>query len=288
MGVKLKGRTWFAVLVVVVALVGVGVSAPSAAAAQSAPGYVLAAADGGVFAFGRAFHGSAANLPLLAPIVGIASTPSGDGYWLVAADGGVFAYGDARFFGSMGGIPLNDDVVGIAATPDGGGYWLVGADGGVFAFGDAGFFGSLVGQHILAPVVGISTTGDGKGYWLLTETGEVFALGDALAPGAPPALQAPVDDYSGIAPIPGTTRGIVIVTLDGTRIAFDAEASGCPANATLDFDLNAPIIGIAMRSAAGCQELLGAFDGGVFALGAPFLGSAATLPLRAPILGIAT
>jgi hypothetical protein len=112
-------------------------------------------------------------------------------------------------------------------------------------------------------------------------------LGDALAPGAPPALQAPVDDYSGIAPIPGTTRGIVIVTLDGTRVSFDADASGCPANATLDVDLNAPIVGIAVRSGNGCPELLGAFDGGVFAIGAPFRGSAANLPLRAPILGIA-
>ena len=90
------------VSLVVVALGLVSPSmAPAAAVSGSTkpirpPGYVLAAADGGVFVFGRAFHGSAAGLHLRAPIRGVASTPDGDGYWLVAADGGVFAFGTAR------------------------------------------------------------------------------------------------------------------------------------------------------------------------------------------------
>jgi hypothetical protein len=69
----------------------------------SGAGYWLVAADGGVFSFGDAtFHGSAADVHLLAPIVGMAATASGKGYWLVASDGGVFSYGDAKFYGGEG------------------------------------------------------------------------------------------------------------------------------------------------------------------------------------------
>ena len=65
-------------------------------------GYWLTAGDGGVFTFGSAaFRGSAAKVPLVAPVVGIATTPNGGGYWLAAKDGGVFSYGVA-FHGSLG------------------------------------------------------------------------------------------------------------------------------------------------------------------------------------------
>jgi len=58
------------------------------------PGYMLTASDGGVFTFGTAhFRGSAANLALRAPIVGIATKPNGVGYWLAAKDGGCSATG---------------------------------------------------------------------------------------------------------------------------------------------------------------------------------------------------
>ncbi len=71
----------------------------------SSQGTVLAARDGGVFAYGTApFEGSMGGRHLNAPIVGVAATPDGQGYWLVASDGGVFAFGDARFEGSMGGL----------------------------------------------------------------------------------------------------------------------------------------------------------------------------------------
>ena len=74
-------------------------------------GYWLVGADGGIFAKGphrpgpppgANFHGSAAGLPLRAPVVGMARSPQGAGYWLAAADGGVFSYGDATFHGSVG------------------------------------------------------------------------------------------------------------------------------------------------------------------------------------------
>jgi len=123
----------------------------------SGNGYLLAASDGGVFAFGDAgFRGSEGGRPLAAPVTGIASAAHG-GYWLTASDGGVFAFG-APFLGSMGGHPLAGPVVGISATPDGGGYWLVGSDGGVFNFGDATFSGARSGSTGGSPVVGITRT----------------------------------------------------------------------------------------------------------------------------------
>ncbi len=105
-------------------------------------GYWLVASDGGVFAYGDAgFHGSAGNLHLTKPVVGMAVTPDGGGYWLVASDGGVFAYGDADFHGSTGNIRLTKPMVGMAVDARTGGYWLVASDGGVFAY-DAPFLGS--------------------------------------------------------------------------------------------------------------------------------------------------
>jgi len=269
----------------VVTIAGFGSGAAGAQPASRPPGYVLAAADGGVFAFGRPYLGSAAKLHVHAPIAAIASTPDAGGYWLAAADGGVFAFGDAHFFGSLGGLALNRPIDGIAATPDGGGYWLVASDGGVFAFGDARFFGSLSGAHILTPVISIATTGDGAGYWLLTDGGEAFALGDALAPGAPPAVQFPDNVYAGIARIAGTTRGIALVGAGGQITTFDGEAAGCHGIIPVP-EIHAGIVGIATASAQ-CGQLTAGSDGGVFALGPRFLGSAARIPLVAPIVGIA-
>jgi hypothetical protein len=116
-------------------------------------GYLLAAADGGIFALGTAkFYGSAGAVPLNAPVLGMAA-PDGGGYWLVASDGGIFSYGDAHFYGSTGSMHLNQPVVGMAATPDGGGYWLVASDGGVFNYGDALFEGSTGCLALNSPVV---------------------------------------------------------------------------------------------------------------------------------------
>ena len=163
--------------------------------AKTGTGYRQVRADGQVSCFGsEACLGDPAGSHLIAPIVGIASTPGGGGYWLVGADGGVFAYGDASFHGSLGGVRLNAPIVGIAPTADDGGYWLVAADGGVFAFGDATFDGSLGGVHLNAPIVGVAPTADGGGYRLVASDGGVFSFGDATfhgsLGGAP--LNAPV------------------------------------------------------------------------------------------------
>ena len=123
----------------------------SAAAVAEVPtpdgkGYWLAAANGGVFAFGDAgFFGSLGATHLAAPIVDMAATPDGRGYWLVGSDGGVFTFGDAGYFGSLGGTHLAAPIRSLVAAPDGRGYWLMGTDGGVFTYGDAGFFGSGAG-----------------------------------------------------------------------------------------------------------------------------------------------
>jgi hypothetical protein len=154
--------------------------APVVGVASAQFGALLAAADGGVFAFcGAPFYGSMGGRPPNQPVVGIAATPDGKGYWLVASDGGIFSFGDAGFYGSMGGKPLNQPVVGIAATPDGKGYWLVASDGGVFSFGDAGFHGSMAGSHLNQPMVVIAANPDGTGYWTAAADGGVFSFGDA-------------------------------------------------------------------------------------------------------------
>jgi hypothetical protein len=155
-------------------------NAPVVGVGSAQFGALLAAADGGVFAFcGAPFYGSMGGKPLNHPVVGIAATPDGKGYWLAASDGGVFSFGDASFYGSMGGKTLNQPVVGIAATPDGNGYWLVAADGGVFSFGDASFHGSMAGSHLNQPMVAIAANPDGTGYWTAAADGGVFAFGDA-------------------------------------------------------------------------------------------------------------
>ena len=143
-------------------------------------GYWLVATDGGIFSFGNAaFHGSAGNIKLVKPVVGMAATPDGGGYWLVASDGGVFSYGDAAFYGSTGALRLAQPVTGMASTPDGHGYWLVASDGGVFSFGDAPFEGSLPGAGVRATGVAVLPTRTGAGYLIVTADGRAVAFGDS-------------------------------------------------------------------------------------------------------------
>ncbi len=230
-------------------------------------GYWLAAADGGVFAFGDAsFYGSMGGKPLTRPIVGIAATPDGHGYWLVASDGGLFAFGDASFYGSMGGRPLARPVVGMASTPDGHGYWEVASDGGLFAFGDAGFHGSMGGRALNRPVVGMAPTRDGGGYWEVASDGGIFAFGDApyLGSMGGTALVRPV---VAIASTPDG-HGYWLAASDGGLFAFgDAPFRGSTGGQALD----APIVSMTASTNAGYW--MAASDGGIFSFGVPFHGS---------------
>lgn len=78
----------------------VDLKAPIVSATALGPGLVLAGADGAVFALaGAPFHGSAANLRLARPVIGVtAATPGG--YTLAAGDGAVFTFGTDGFMGN--------------------------------------------------------------------------------------------------------------------------------------------------------------------------------------------
>ena len=89
----------------------------------SGGGYLLATADGGVFAFGDAtFAGSGFTSGLASPVAGLAVTPDGGGYWLARRDGEVSAFGTASTFVAAS-VETDGPVVGIAAAPSGGA-WL--------------------------------------------------------------------------------------------------------------------------------------------------------------------
>jgi hypothetical protein len=243
-------------------------------------GYWTNAADGGVFTYGSAtFHGSAGNLKLNQPVVGMAATPGNGGYWEVAKDGGIFSYGDAPFYGSTGAIKLNQPIVGMAATPDGGGYWLVAADGGIFNYGDAPFYGSTGAIKLNQPIVGMAATPDGHGYWLVASDGGIFSYGDAAFFGSRggQALNKPVVGMAATA----TGLGYWLVASDGGIFTYgDAQFYG----STGAIKLNKPIVSM-MSTFDGMGYFLVASDGGIFNYGdAGFYGSAGSLHLNQPVV----
>lgn len=171
-------------IIVAMLMFGAATLAPHPVLAAGSGHYWLAGADGGVFAYGRPYHGSTGDRRLNSPVVDVASTTAGSGYWLVAGDGGVFS------FGSAAGRDLAAPVVAMAST--GVGYLLAGADGSVHAFGGASAMGSLAGTRLADPIVDIEMFS--SGYWLVTAGGEVFAFGDAasMGTGPRPPLAKPV------------------------------------------------------------------------------------------------
>ncbi|MGH9038084.1 MAG: hypothetical protein ACRD0O_20185 [Acidimicrobiia bacterium] len=192
---------------------------------DSAAGYWLLGADGGVFSFGEApFHGSTGDRTLNQPAVAMAALPGGSGYWFAASDGGVFAFGAAGYFGSTGDVTLNQPIVGMAATPSGAGYWLVGRDGGIFTFGDAGYFGSVPGSGLCttsSPAARLVASATGEGYWVATADGAVTPFGDAVDLGSRMRLGLPagpaVLDLVMIPPTTTTTTTTMRPTTTTTR-----------------------------------------------------------------------
>ncbi|MGH9180472.1 MAG: S8 family serine peptidase [Acidimicrobiales bacterium] len=269
---------------------GYGIVDAAAALGLGAPvgrtgnGYLLTAADGGIFSFGTArFLGSTGAIRLNRPIVAASSHADGGGYWLAASDGGIFSFGNARFFGSTGGIRLNRPIVGMAATPDGGGYWLVASDGGIFSFGNARFLGSAAGGAAPAgSIVSMVATPDGGGYWLVASDGGVFAFGNArpLGSAAGRPLARPI---AGMAATPDGA-GYWLVASDGGIFSFgNASFLG----STGAIRLSRPIVGMAATPDGGGYWLV-ASDGGVFAFGsARFFGSTGAIRLNQPIVAMA-
>jgi hypothetical protein len=252
-------------------------------------GYWLDDTKGGIYSFGGApFYGSAGNLALNKPIVGMAATPDGLGYWLVASDGGIFTFGDATFYGSTGNIVLNKPIVGMAPTADGGGYWLVASDGGIFTFGDATFYGSTGNIVLNKPIVGMVPTADGGGYWLVAADGGIFSFGDTTFYGslgaAPPA--SPVVD---VAPAAGDA-GYWMLEANGTVQGFGAAANVAPAADSPGIgSAKSPMTSI-VPSADGQGYTLVDSSGQAFSFGdAPYFGDvASTIPgYSGRVVGIA-
>src|SRR5580692_1305649 len=216
------------VIVLVSGLLGVLLLliAPSSAiaislAAPTPPGYWLAGADGGVFAFNAPFYGSGALHPggpgpcsftpqapsTVDPSLGctaVAATPNGSGLWLLNAFRQGFPLGQAgpspSGCTSLNGA--NGMWTGIASSATGAGYWAVSSNGGVLGCGDVTPpFGGVASLALNGQVVGMAATPDGKGYWLAAADGGLFAFGDAAflgSMGGQP-LNAPI---VGIAPTP--------------------------------------------------------------------------------------
>jgi glucose/arabinose dehydrogenase len=248
----------------------------AATSTPSGNGYLLAARDGGVFAFGdAAFRGSMGGRRLNAPIVDLAPTPTGDGYLLAARDGGVFAFGDAAFRGSMGGRPLAAPVVAVVGTPSGRGYLLLGADGGLFAFGDARFRGSLGGVAHGSLAMDVAMRPQGDGYWILLADGRVFAFGGARHRGQPSTFR-PETPLVAITPSPDG-EGYTALTAGGAVYTFgSARFHGAATTARLS-----PMVDLAARP-QGDGYWLVTSDGGVFTL-------PGSIPLRGtPRLSVTT
>ncbi|HEX4979736.1 MAG TPA: VCBS repeat-containing protein [Acidimicrobiales bacterium] len=246
-------------------------------------GYYLVAADGGIFTFGpqATFFGSAGNIRLNAPIVGMATKADRSGYWFVATDGGIFSYGNVGFFGSTGSMRLNQPIVGMAARPQGDGYWLVAADGGIFTFGAAGFHGSMGAVRLNQPIVGMAATPSGNGYWLVAADGGIFTFGDAPFLGSTGSMRLN-QPITGMAPT-ASGGGYWFVAKDGGIFTFgDAPFRG----STGSIRLNQPIVGMrATPSGAGYWFV--ATDGGVFSFGdAEFCGSMGNRRLNRPVVGM--
>jgi hypothetical protein len=243
-------------------------------------GYWLAGSDGGIFTYGTAsFFGSMGGIPLVRPVVGVASTNDRNGYWEFAADGGVFSFGDAPFLGCMAGQPTDGSVVGGASDPAGTGYWEVTSAGAVYPFGDAGRYGSMAGQPLSAPIVGMAPTPDGGGYYLVGADGQVYTYGDAHWYGSATNLRlaAPV---VGIVPtVDG--GGYWLVARDGGVFTYgDAPFLGSAVPLT-----NAPVVGM-VRDLDGGGYWVDASNGAVFTFGdAHFDGAATMIPPAAPIVG---
>ena len=265
-----------------------GASVPADTSVASS--YWLAAADGGVFAFGGAgFYGSMGNIHLNQPVVGMAATPDDAGYWLVAADGGVFAFGNAGFYGSTGSLHLNAPIVGMAATPDGQGYWLVAADGGIFAFGDARFAGSIPGEGEFAGgVVGMARTSDGGGYYMIDSIGNVYSFGDATSYGSFTSYASQVANPFGYLTMaigistnngaPPVNPGYYGVASDGQNAS--AGPGGLGALSPPSSSLTSPLVGFS-------ADLGVTASGQVVPLGEAGTDPGVTgLPLNAPVVGM--
>ena len=296
-------------LAVPVALLGApGVRAGAAVSPRlQQVGYRLLGGDGGIFAFGAPFAGSAASDPARCPAVttdrdlpdgtcwSMATTPSDQGYWILNGyTGAVTAYGDAVSYGdrtasNVAGTEFWPDSIALVPTPSGHGYWMLNVGlsglGSVLAFGDAVSYGDETtpappAAHAGTPV-GMVSTPSGHGYWIVDSDGGVFAYGDAAFAGSMGGRPLAADVVGMARTTSG--NGYWLAAADGGVFAFgDAVFGGSMAGT----DLAGPVTGIVAEPFGSGYWLAGA-DGGVFALGgAPFEGSMAGQALARPVFAI--
>ena len=194
-------------------VVGVGLAGPAAGAVPPHKGYWLEAGDGGVFAFGAPFEGSAAADATRCPANppgrtipngscwSIAPTPGGDGYWILNSYNGPStltetptSYGQpADTSAYSGGADTWPKAMEIVPTNDGKGYWVLDEGpsglGSVQSFGDAVSYGDETTSrprylaHAGSPVA-MAAAHDDKGYWIVDSDGGVFSFGDATFHGS--------------------------------------------------------------------------------------------------------
>jgi Fibronectin type III domain/Bacterial Ig domain len=262
--------------------IGTGpLSAPSNAVTLPKPtppprsGYWMLAQNAKVFGFGNATAFASAGGSATA----IAPRRDGTGYWVVDAAGTVTPNGSAAAHGGHPALAPGEIVSTISATPSGNGYWLFTNRGRTFAYGDARSFGDMSGTPLNGPIVASVATPTGHGYYMVGSDGGVFSFGDARFYGSTGNLHLnrPI---VGISPTPDN-RGYWLVASDGGVFAFDAPFRGSMGGS----HLTKPVNGLV---AYGSGYLMVASDGGVFDFSnKAFLGSLASHPPAAPIIGIA-
>jgi hypothetical protein len=212
-------------------------------------GYLMAGADGGVFAMGGAeFYGSLGNQSLPSPIAAIAAPPSEDGYWLVAKNGTIYPFGSVATLSSVT-LPPGAHIVGMASTTDGQGAWITDQFGDVYAEGDALYEGGMGGKTIAAPIVGIAAATTGQGYILVGSDGGVYNFGTQGFYGAVPGSLA-ASGHKLVAPIVGIAvthsgNGYWEVGADGGIFNYgDALFLGSVYSTVPGGRLNGPVVGI--------------------------------------------
>lgn len=264
---------------------GPGPLMPISQPSTTAPGYWMAGADGGVFAFKVPFFGSQSGTALSQPITGIAAVPGGNnGYNIAEGNGMVYGDGPRASDCANSGAVLNQTIVSIAAAPGGNGCWLAGSSGAVISLGtNAPFFGSASALPLTKPIVGIAAAPNNDGYTLVASDGGIFTYGPGAqyygSMGGKPLNQPIV----GIA-IDPSTGGYWEVAKDGGVFAFNAPFLGSMGGKPI----NKPIVGIA-AAPNGNGYYLVASDGGIFAFGsgATFQGSTGGIQLTKPVVGMA-
>jgi plastocyanin len=167
-----------------------------------------------------------------------------------------------------------------------GGYRTTAADGEEFNFGHAIPYGSAATYHPSSPIVAIADSADGKGYWQVGANGSVYSFGDAPFVGsAAGKVSAPISAII----VDPRGFGYVLVGQDGSAYVFDTQFPGPPPARITPAKLAAPIVAAAGNGGQGNGPgfWAAAADGGVFTYGAAtFFGSAASLHLASPIVGM--